>query len=253
VFAVGRLRPRVPTLGLEKEIAQATGRKPTSTKSDDEALCAILTAPENDYLAREVCWVFSVQGVDAFIVKAADATTLKWVLSTVRPDKGPSDLDVVIGRMAGRASMVECNGLMLPTVGPAQVYSFDRASFARSIQRPKDIDEKSFDSAVKQTFDVIAQLNGNYGLTEAHRALNYLVIRDPHLYEVVARQLADGAPLTAIASRPSALSGGRRVIEVILHFKTRASDQTRSYFARVDVTDLFPFLVSPIAPYIAMN
>ena len=130
-YALGRIRPRIPTLGLEKEIAQLTGHKPTLSKSDEEALCTVLAAPEHEYLAREVCWVFSVGGVDSFYSsRYVDSTTLRWVLSTARPDKGPTDVDVVIGRLAGRASMVECNGLVLPTVLPVQVYSFDQQPLA---------------------------------------------------------------------------------------------------------------------------
>ena len=109
-----------------------------------------------------------------------------------------------------------------------------------------------FQSAIKQTLNVTAQLGGNYGLSEGHRAINYLVTRDAELYETVARQLAEGAPLNSVAVRPSSLSGSRRVVDVVLSFRVRRNDAVRAYFARVDVSDLFPFLVAPIAPYIAM-
>lgn len=250
IYAIGRIRPRILNLGLEKEITQAVGHKAVSS---EEALHNLVSAPDYEYIASEMCWVFAVESVDAFVLKPTDSAALSRIIHTLRPDKGSTDVDIVIGRLGPRAAMTECNGAMLPTVLPVQVYSFDRSTFVKSIKRPDNIPdnikEDVFEAAVKQTHDVMTQMSSNFGLTDGHRAMNYVITRYAEIYELVVRQLLNAATLTTISARPSALSGGRRVIEVVLTFQGRQPELSRSFFTRVDVTDLFPFLVSPLAPY----
>jgi hypothetical protein len=49
--------------------------------------------------------------------------------------------------------------------------------------------------------------------------------------------------------RPSALSGTRKVCEVIFTFTNRNTDVDEKSFVRVDITEEFPFLVTRMAPY----
>jgi hypothetical protein len=45
------------------------------------------------------------------------------------------------------------------------------------------------------------------------------------------------------------LSGTRHVVEVIFSYTDRTTDVTEKYFARVDVTEEFPFLVTKLSAY----
>jgi hypothetical protein len=49
--------------------------------------------------------------------------------------------------------------------------------------------------------------------------------------------------------RPSALSGTRRIVDVVFSFTNRATDVVEKSFTRVDVTEQFPFLVTKLSPY----
>jgi hypothetical protein len=62
VYALGRIEPRFPTLALEKEFAQVTGRAETAG-TEREALQSVLSDRSNRYLARQLCWVFSIEGL----------------------------------------------------------------------------------------------------------------------------------------------------------------------------------------------
>src|SRR5262245_40188040 len=62
VYALGRIDPRLPSLGVEKEFAQATGRAETTNLSDRQSLRTVLSQPQNRYLARQLCYVFTIQG-----------------------------------------------------------------------------------------------------------------------------------------------------------------------------------------------
>ena len=53
--------------------------------------------------------------------------------------------------------------------------------------------------------------------------------------------------LLAVEVRPSRLSGTRKIVDVIFSYENRANRAIQKWFARVDVTEEFPFLVSPIA------
>jgi len=49
--------------------------------------------------------------------------------------------------------------------------------------------------------------------------------------------------------RPSRLSGPRKIVDVIFSLTHRETVLTEKHFVRVDVTEEFPFLVTPMSPY----
>jgi hypothetical protein len=48
VYALGRIEPRFPTLSIEKEMAQATGRAETAGLTDRQALHGVLSERRKD-------------------------------------------------------------------------------------------------------------------------------------------------------------------------------------------------------------
>src|SRR5687768_1669486 len=67
VYALGRVEPRFPRLSVEKELAQATGRAETAGLTDREALHKVLSERRNRYLARQLCWVLTVEGLETYL------------------------------------------------------------------------------------------------------------------------------------------------------------------------------------------
>jgi hypothetical protein len=130
-----------------------------------------------------------------------------------------------------------------------QIYSFDRQSLIKSIPKPEGAKAKEFAVAAAELFDRFMQMTDNAGATDEHRALNYLAVRYPAIYAKAAEQFAANASLSAVDVRPSALSGTRKVVEVILSFTDRTTDVADKFFTRVDVTEQFPFLVTKLSPY----
>jgi PatG C-terminal len=101
----------------------------------------------------------------------------------------------------------------------------------------------------EELFHRIMQIADNPGATDEHRALNYLVVRYPAVYAAAADAFGRNASLTAIEVRPSPLSGVRRIVDVVFAYTNRQTDVIEKFFARVDVTEEFPFLVTKISPY----
>jgi hypothetical protein len=64
VYALGRVEPRFPRLAVEKELAQATGRAETAGLTDRQALHAVLSQRSNRYLARQLCYVLTIEGLN---------------------------------------------------------------------------------------------------------------------------------------------------------------------------------------------
>jgi hypothetical protein len=249
VYALGRIEARFPSPAVEKEFAQATGRTKTSKQTDREAFHAVLSQRENRYLVRQLCWVLTIQGLETYLLQPRDPADIDLLLAAVRPAPTLLDIDVVIGVLGPTAPPEMCNGLMVPIVAFDQIYSFDRASLIDAIPRPEKTPAKEFKAAADELFDRVMQLTDNAGATDDHRALNYLTMRYPAVYTTVAEAYARNASLTGVEVRPSALSGTRKIVEVIFTFTNRNTDFTEKFFVRCDITEEFPFLVTKMSPY----
>ncbi|MFJ5546342.1 hypothetical protein [Streptomyces sp. NPDC093225] len=249
VFALGRIEPRFPTLGVEKEFAQATGRTDTYGLTDREALQAVFAEPGNRYLARQLCWVFTVQGLDTYLLRTRDPADLSMLIESIRPSPDGADVDVVIGRRGPISAPELCNGLMVPIVVFDQIYSFDRESLIDTLPMPEGEEAGRYRSTARELFDRTVQLSDNAGATDEHRALNYLAVRYPSVYTRTAEAFANNQSLSGVEVRPSRLSGTRTIMDVVFSYTGRETDVTEKYFARVDVSETFPFLVSRFQPY----
>ncbi len=249
VYAIGSVTPRFPSLAVEKEFAQATGRAETAGLTNRETLQSVLADRANRYLARQLCWVFTIEGLETYILVPHDPTDVDLLIESVRPDPQPGDVDVVVGVRGPLASPELCGGLMLPIVAFDQLYSFGRDELIGAIPRPKDQAEKRFQATAAELFDRIGQVTDNAGATHEHRALNYLAVRYPAIYAHAAEAHAAESGLTGVEVRPSRLSGTRTIMDVIFSYTDRRTDVTEKSFVRVDVTEEFPFLVTKLSPF----
>jgi len=252
VYAIGSIAVRFPSLGVEKEFVQATGRGDTAGLTDQQVLQRVLSEPRNRYLTRQVCWVFSIEGLDTYLLQPREAADYDQLLEAVRANPEGEDVDVVIGLRGPLAPPSMCNGLTVPIVAFSQIYSFDRGSFIESVPVPKGKDAEDYRTAVRSTFSGILRVADNAGASDEHRALNYMATRYPTVYERASVQIDRNFGLTAIETAASRLSGTRRLVNVMLVFTHRQTQEVERYSVRVDVTEEFPFLASPLtlSPYI---
>ncbi len=249
VYALGSIDLRFPSLSVEKEFAQATGRAETAALSDRQALQKVLSQRHNRYLARQLCWVLNIKGLETYVLKARDPVDFELLVEAVRPRPSPMDLDVVLGFRGAIAPPEWCNGLMVPILVFDQIYSFDRDSLIKSIPRPEKIPHEQFAAAAEELFDRIMQMTDNAGATDEDRALNYLAVRHPAIYGTAAEEFARNSALSAVDVQLSRLSGVRKIVEVVFSYTNRNTDVIDKFFVRVDVTGLFPFLVNKLSPY----
>ena len=248
VYAIGNIQVRFPSLGVEKEFAQATGRTDTAGLSDQQTLQSVLSEPQNRYLIRQVCWVFTIEGFETYLVQPREATDYDLLLEAVRANPSRDDIDVLVGVRGPLAPPSMCNGLTVPIVGFSQLYSFDRGAFLDNIQAPDKQDAERFRSSIGDVFDRFLKVTDNAGNSDEHRALNYVATRYPEIYRLGTERFGASFSLAGIETAPSRLSGTRRLVNVILVFIHRETQLQERYSARVDVTEEFPFLASPLSP-----
>ncbi len=245
-YSFGRIEPRCPQISIDKEIAQAIGALADEIP-EGEKMRRVLVDPSNQYLVRKLCWVFSVRGQDAFVVTPADPMDWKLLPETLGRDAS-GWVDVVIGHLAPPAGA--CAALGLPLVHFDRLHSFSRAQLLEQLHELRGA-RKLPTEHFNQAFDQLITLaEDNLGTADADRALNYLVLRYPDIYRLVAEQLTAGRALESVRARPSPLGVPRRILDVVLSFLDGRDGGYSRHYVRVDITEEFPFLVSGAGPYV---
>jgi hypothetical protein len=249
IYALGRIEPKFPSISIEKEFDQAGGRVDAKGLTNRQTMHSVLSKKENRYLARRICWVMTIEGLETYILKPRDPGDLDLLLEAVRSEPNRNDVDIVIGIKGPIAPPQLCNGLQVPIVFFDQIYSFDVESLIKSVPRPEKKAAKDFEPAATELFERIMQMADNAGATDENRALNYLAVRYPAIYATAAQQFDKNCSMNGIEVLPSRLSGVRKVLDVVFAFTNRSTDVDDKFFVRVDVTDEFPFLVTKMSPY----
>lgn len=253
VYVLGRINSRFPSQGVEKEFVQATARagKEMAGLTNQKAFLSVLSDKDNRYLVRQSCWVLTIEGVDTYILQPRDPADFDLLVKAIRPAPSPMDIDAVIGVRGPIAPPQMCNGLMIPVVAFDQIYSFDRDSLLDALKekRAEAMSEEEFTEAAKELLDRIMQLSDNAGATDEHRALNYLALRYDAIYVKATEMHQRNFALTEVIVGTSRLSGTRKIVAPIFSFTHRETGFVEKYFVRVDVTEEFPFLVTPLSPY----
>jgi PatG C-terminal len=253
IYTIGKVVHRFPNRSIQLELAQATGRRvedETRGRTHEEIIHKVLTDPANRYIARQICYVLNIEKLETYILTPSDPLDIDRLADALRP--APSDMmdiDVVIGRRGPIAPPELCNGLMVPIVIVDQIYSFDRDALVKAIPRRKGVSEDQFKKTAIALFKHIIQIADNVGATDEHRAINYLAVRYDEIYHRTQLMQDENYSFTAIDVRPSRLSGTRKIVDVIFSYENRLNRATQRWFVRVDVTEEFPFLVSPMQQY----
>ena len=252
VFAIGKVNFRFPTKSLEMELIQAIGQKPkggTKGLTKSEVDHKILTDANYRYITRQLCWIFNIENLETFVLVPHDPLDIDRLAESIRPNPDFGDVDVIIGRRGPMAPPEMCNGIMLPIVLVDKIYSFDRDAIIKSIPRKEGIDESQFKKTSSEVFNHIIQIADNAGSTNEHRALNYLAVRYDELYNRTQLMQDEDYSFTGVEVRLSRLTGSRKVVDAIFTYENRNNRAFQKWFVRVDVTEEFPFLVSPLQPY----
>ncbi|OPX79901.1 MAG: hypothetical protein A4E45_00358 [Methanosaeta sp. PtaB.Bin039] len=231
---------------MEMEYHQAAKMSKPVDLDRRQTFYAVLSLPKNRYLARKLSWVLTIQGVPTYILLPTGPEDLDGLLEAIRPQWGPLDRQVVVGRKGPIAQLDMC-GLEVPMVLIDQIYQFKHGDFMRSIWPEAAADER-LKAAADDMFRRMMQIADNTGSTDRHRALNYLSVRCPEIYTKAAEEMGRDFSLTSVEARRSRISDDRKIISVVFSFANK-NGAAEKYSVRVDASEEFPFLVTKMAPY----
>ena len=249
VYAIGEIDFLASSESLEQEMAQVMETRKGDLLKDAngafEQQKKILMDPDYRYIVRQLCWVLRIETLQTYLLQPRDPADFALLAEAFRPHSR-DNVDVLIGVRGPMAPPGLCGGLGLPILVFDQLYYFNKPALIDSVVKSLKTKSKSADESARQLFDRIQQMTDNHGATDEHRALNYLAVRVPRIYECANDMSTDGFWLTAIDVVPSRLSGsrGRKLLDAVFTYSNPTNRVARKWFWRVDVTGEFPFIVT---------
>lgn len=242
VIAVGNITAAFPSLSVEKEFAQVLSRTDFKGMTDRETMHAVLSRPENRFLARRICWQLTVLGGGSsptYVLVPEEPSDVTLLVDTLRRHPSKAEIDVVAGVISGIAPPAMCNAQQIPIIKFCQLYSFAVEAMIKLIPRKAErATVKEFELAGKGFFSRLMDLASNgTGLT---RALTYATLHYASLYELVSDKLAEDSALSRVDIRPSSLDPDRA--DIYLKFIKRDTGFCENYRFSVNVGGPFPYL-----------
>jgi hypothetical protein len=212
----------------------------------------VLKTPEARYIARQVCWVLTVERQPAYYLMLSDMHDLDSLIEYLSYDE--NDLGLFVGSSSLQPVEFSC-GFKAPILEVVQLRIFtekqllDYFEEASVDQKTDKKTPKPSSNDLKRFFNRIVQSADNFGDTDAWRALNYLAVRYQPLYPTYVEMTKQGYFLDNIVVGSSRLARERRIVDPIFCFQNDAGAMRR-HFVRVDVTHLFPMLLSHVDGYV---
>ena len=261
VYAIGSLDVRFPSLGIEREYQQRERAIDNLPPARGGRIRAVIE--RNPHLGLRIGYVFVIGGSPAFALTPATGSLRESFLTAISQMQEPEHSCVVIGRVGTFTNPAAFGGLLLPTVSVDQLYVFSAKDWQDELSRvaqpaleSRKIDAKQFKSISRTMFREMTSMPENVGVSDGHRALNYLLVQHPGIF--LAATERSHHVLDRIETRPIQASGGRRHIAVILSFLDRGTGVPERMYCTVDVTEEWPFVVSAegalpalgLAPYV---
>lgn len=256
VYAVGSIQAQFPSLSVEKEFYQAADITDLTSSPSQQLLYTILSRVENQYIAREMCWVFQVGSVALYIIKPSSEQELSSLIRAIAP-RPQIDMDVVIGSVGPVSRPEECNGLELPTILLNRAFDFTFYQMVNDIVKEIGIPA----SQAEVLFSHMLELSNNTGSSDRDRAVNYVTLEYMENYRIAAKMMYQGASqsppdkegfsLSGIRVAPSDITGNQKIMDVIFSYSGNSTTARQDWFCKVDVTGIYPFLIHGMVKYYA--
>ena len=264
IYVLGSVDIRFPDQSISEEL-QTVARTLNIVQYPDEDLRTwchrVLTLPEARYVARQVCWILTVERQPAYYLALRCPEDLNDLAKCLGE---PQDDDLCL--FVGSSSLIPVEtypGVTAPVLAVDQLCAFKRDELITWFKTPSKTPPKTSarrrasganksgptEPDLNDFFNKLVQSADNFGDTDEWRALNYLAVRYQPLYHLYAQMLHDDYILDSIKVMKSRLWGEKRILDPVFAFQHRETGAVQKYFVRVDVTYLFPMIANAIAEY----
>jgi hypothetical protein len=248
VYAIGRLEVRFPSLGIEREYQQRERALHDLPQQPRNArILAVLE--KNPHLALRVGYVFLIGGNPVFALSPSSGALKDTFFKALAQSHEMDHSCVVIGRVGAFTNPATYGGLLLSLVSVDQLYTFSASEWAEGLAKvaqpalkSRKVETAHFRAVSQGIFREVTTMPENMGVSDGHRALNYLLVQHPGMFLAAAER--PGHVLDRMETRVIQAVGGRRQVAVILNFLDRATGVPERLYCTVDVTEEWPFVVS---------
>lgn len=265
-FAIGNLQPIFSSNSIQNEFSYACQQANVSPVASS-SYYEILSQAENFYIAKEMCWLMQISGIDSYIVHPKTDAVLYDFIDSLNPAYlGNRTFDVIIGTRGPVASPQACNGLQLPVVSCELSYHFTFDMFVTAMRdaiapgfKLQDEDDSLAIRVQEMLEFMLDKVNSEgEGATDSSRVINYLTIRVQQIYEMALSMHMNVSPdgaenpyfLNSISVQPSRVNGNRNIQDVIFEYVNNYNSQSQWRYLRVDISGKYPFLVTAqLEPY----
>jgi hypothetical protein len=236
---------------------------------NDTLAFKILSQAQNLYIAREMCWTFQVSTFPSYILQPRSDRELINFIRALAP-RDDITFDTIVGLRGPVAAPELCNGLGLPVVLCDMVDTFTYEELVNTVvdavlaayptpSQSEPLSPSEIQANVGQILSGLTPLLHNEGVTDAQRAVNFLITHDMDLYTMSwllmfgneSYQTAYGVkpPQTfsfvGLRTQPQRLSGASATIDIILTYQGDKENTSRQYFTSVNVQGEFPYILQP--------
>lgn len=249
VYAIGKFDVRFPSLGIEREFQQREARLESripAGASRGARTRAVLEA--NSHLARNVCYAFTISGLPSYVVLPTSVQQAPELLQVIEHMDDSEHWCVLVGRRGPIAQPTNSAGIMAPIVACDQLYSFSMDEWADSLNelvepalKVRKVAREIFTTGARELFGQITRSTENIGATQAHRALNYVLMQHPGVF-LAAAERSGRQRLQKVETRLILGLGLREQVAVIATFVEVTTGVTERLFTRIDVTEEWPFV-----------
>lgn len=284
IYVAGKLRVEFANKGLEKECEAAAQELSvvsdksvaphdygtifgyeSGKESNESAYLSRKTRPYR-YLAENAKWILSVDEQDTYVIEPHSVVELNEFINFLKQNEkhcNNQNLCVIIGEQFGYTDSGNEEASILPKVRCKHMFSFNSDDQA--------VKEKLTGAGINTTSKAISDLlrllnvKQNRGNTNSERAKNFLAFRYPDIYAIRTSEVSEKSSerttlsqpehefLRRIDTRIAQSAPEHTLVDVIFHYQRSVSGRQFSYYATVDVSQLFPYLHSPLSDYIPHN
>ncbi len=243
LYAIGDIDPVFPSVDIEKEFNRVTVLS-KSAAFDDQLLYDILSRKQYRYIAAEMRWVMKINKVNSYLIIPRGAAELDVLINSLKQEPGKATCQAVIGRR-GKEELTKPGGdERLVIVDCDLLYNVAFDKFADSIADKIGADKV----IVGGLFNQLLNREGSAGVKDEDRAVNYIALKYLDAYKITSEMLQSDSksPIYSfvnVDTKSSRVQGTRKIVDVTFNYKERATGEIIWKTAKVDTTDLFPFLV----------
>ncbi|MCF6459119.1 hypothetical protein [Pseudoalteromonas sp. MMG024] len=249
IYALGLVHVVFPNKGLEKQFLAAARALGVNEKNYYAVFTNNNSTSEPDkylYLAEQVDWVLSIESERVYVLTPASKSELTALINTLKP---PADtLEQVYTCVIGNAYWQD-NSLGLEAVLCQQVYSHTMSELHDTIKNISTAETNAIQDVIKSL-----ELAPNKGRSNDDRAKNFIAFRYPDIYahtHSMQTGSASGksASLIKIGFTQFDASSEHSIVDITFTYQENSSEKKHSYFCRVDVSGLYPFINTAIQPF----